>query len=208
MSEKQEELTPEQEAMIPVYVEEYLKIGMSTAPTDRPKAEAAIIAAYRYLRSIDPESPLSDNPTIFWEESPFKGAKKAAELAAGTTAVTKEMISDQASRASYGALESYWVSFYAFIVEQLPGKKDDLLPIIKSLIQELGAHWSFEDCVVLTPKPCKIQFLGEVISCLDGPAILYPDGEGIYALDGVHYNSLMELKLASLGKTNEKTNSD
>lgn len=192
MSEKISKLTKEQEAMIPVYLERYREIGLSTRVTDRAKAEDAIKRAYAYLKHGE--------PTIIWAESPFKGAKIAAQLAVGTDDVTKEQIAEQASKASYGSFEAYWVSFYAFIGEQLPVNKDELLDIVKDIVAENGVYWTFEDTVVLTDKPCKIEMVDGKLHCEDGKALEYRDGSGIYALNGVRYATLAELTLATLMK--------
>ena len=37
-----EQLTPEQTARFPELIEKWIKIGLSTEPVDRPRAEAAI----------------------------------------------------------------------------------------------------------------------------------------------------------------------
>ncbi|NJN23047.1 MAG: hypothetical protein HC812_20060 [Leptolyngbya sp. RL_3_1] len=40
------ELTPEQEALLPVYRDKWMAIGLSTEPCDRSAAESAARAAY------------------------------------------------------------------------------------------------------------------------------------------------------------------
>lgn len=197
MSEQKiNKLTPEQEAMIPVYLERYRAVGLSTRQTDRPKAEAAVKRAYAYLKHAEPK--------VIWAESPFKGARIAAELLAGTSDVTKQQIADQASKASYGSFEAYWVSFYAFIGEQLPVKKDELLDIVKDIVEECGVYWTFDDAVVLTDKPTAIHMVDGKLSNSNGKALEYCDGSGIFALDGVRYATLTELTLAvMMGKTDE-----
>ena len=42
-------LTPDQEARLEAFREEWLAIGVCTDPADRPRAEAAIAALYREL---------------------------------------------------------------------------------------------------------------------------------------------------------------
>lgn len=202
MSEKINSLTPEQEALLPVYREQYREIGLSTRRTNRAKAEAAIKRAYKYLKFKEPE--------IVWEDNPFKGARKAAELLKGTTDVTKQEIADQASKASYGSFEAYWVSFYAFIGEQLPVKKDDLLDIVKDIVAECGVYWTFEDIVVLTDKPTEIQMKDGKLHNPTGKALAYEDGSGLYAYEGTRFSNLTELKLAGLmdNKKEEETENE
>src|SRR3990167_2063431 len=59
-----ESLTPEQVAKFPAYVEKWLKVGLSTAPCDRAKAEASIVASYRVANISWPKD-------ILWVESPL-----------------------------------------------------------------------------------------------------------------------------------------
>ena len=63
--EKIEKLTPEQEALIPVYREKWRKIALSTEPIDREKAAEAVKATYSCLGFKLPE--------IIFTESPYTG---------------------------------------------------------------------------------------------------------------------------------------
>lgn len=195
-NDKIDKLTPAQEALIPEYLEKYRGIGLSTTPTNRPLAEEYIKRAYAYLKMAP--------PTITWCDNPFLGARKAAQILKGDDNVTRQEVADQASQASYGSFEAYWVSFYAFIGEQFPVDKDPLLGIVQDLVKELGVYWTFDGHVVLTPKPSAIYMRNEKLHNLEGLALEYPDGTGIYALDGVRYPSLLEVRLASLNKYEEK----
>lgn len=187
MTKQIDKLTKEQEEQIPVYLERYLKIALSTEPCDRPKAEAAIKASYRYQKLAEPE--------IVWADSPFAGAKIAAQLENGTEEVTPKQIAEQASKASYGSFEAYWVSFYAFIAEQLPVKKDELIDIVKEIVQHCGVYWTFEDIVVLTEKPISISMQNDKLHNTERKALEYKDGTGVCAVDGVVYSSLLEVGL-------------
>jgi hypothetical protein len=182
------ELTKEQEAKIPEYLEIYLNIGLSTEPCDRVKAEAAITASYEYLKL--------PKPTFVWADSPFKGRIIAAQLAEGKMDVTKEEVAKQASMASYGSFESYWVSFYAFIAEQLPVKKDGLVDIVKDIVKNCGVYWTFEDIVVMTDKPFNISMKDKKLHNEEGLSLEYRDGTGIFAINGTIYPSLLDATIA------------
>lgn len=183
MSKLIDELTPEQEALIPKYLAEYKAIGTSTEPTDRAKAEAAVLASYAYLKM--------DKPEIIWAEDPIAGAKLAQEY-------SSEPMPDPASYASYGSFEAYWVSTYAYIAEVLPVEKDELIDIVKDIVKNCGVYWTFEGLVILTPKPIKIKFNDkEELHCEDGYAVEYASGYGWYALNGNRYGSLAELTMAA-----------
>lgn len=59
---KIEKLTPEQEALIPVYVEKWLKIALSTEPIDREKAAEAVKEGYCLVGLPIPKIIFSDSP--------------------------------------------------------------------------------------------------------------------------------------------------
>lgn len=196
MSKQIKSLTPEQEAKIPEYLERFRKIGLSTDPTDRPKAEDAIRRSYAYFKLA--------NPKIIWAESPFKGAELAAKLALGKEEVTKAEIADQASKASFGSFEACWVCFYSFVANELPVEHDGLINIVEDIIKECGAYWTFDDTVVLTDKPTEIKMKDGVLHSEDGKALSYSDGTGIVAVNGTRYTSLLEASLAAKMEDAEK----
>lgn len=210
---KIDKLTPEQEAMLPVYEKRYLEIGLSTEPCDRVRAETAIKESYKYLK-------LADVKTVIWADSPFAGAKLAASLAEGkpiqelidinpelalhedgsvlpAVKLTTDEVRKQGDTASYGSFDAYWVSFYSFIAEQLPVQKDNLIEIINEIVKNTGVYWTFEEVVVCTEKPIAIHMKDKKLHCLTGKALEYKDGSGLYAINGEVKSSLMEVILAS-----------
>ena len=187
MSTKTDKLTSEQEAKIPEYLEKYMKIGLSTTPSNRPAAETAIIQSYAYQKLPAPK--------FEWYDSPKQGARRAAELAEGSNFPTIDQIRDQASKASYGSFESYWVAFYDFIISELPVEKDPLIDIVKAIVADCGVYWTFEDIVVMTEKPVAIHLVNNRLHNPDGLALEYKDGTGVICLDGVRYGSLLEMMI-------------
>lgn len=187
-------LTKEQEAKLPLYQEKFRQIGLSTRPTDRAKAEAAIKRAYAYLSKSGPESK---NPEIVWAESPIQGAILAAQYAKGSTKVTNKEVQEQASLASYGSFEAYWVSVYAFISNELPVEKDELADIAVDIVEECGIYWTFEDLLVISPKPSIISMKEDKLHCVDGPALAYPNGDKLFVVNGEIKQSLMEVVIAA-----------
>lgn len=71
MVNKISKLTNAQKAEIPGWAEKWRKIGLSTEPADRPRAEAAYRACYR-------AAGLRDDVPIVWVESPLVGALAAS----------------------------------------------------------------------------------------------------------------------------------
>lgn len=61
------QLTPEQEALLPVYREKWRQIALSTERIDRQKAAETVKAAYRLMGK--------DEPEIIFFDSPYAAAK-------------------------------------------------------------------------------------------------------------------------------------
>lgn len=192
------ELTPEQEAQIPIYRDTYRAIGLSTAPTDRTKAENAVLRSYAYFHKLN--GLCSPTPEIIWCGGPFEGMILAAKYAAGSATVTNEMVQAQAQQASFGSFDAYWVSTYAYIAEQLPVDKDELIDIAIDIVKECGIYFTFFDLVIMTSKPTEIHMNGDNLHNETGPAIAYPNGDKVYAINGEPKNSLMEVVTAARAK--------
>ena len=102
-----EKLTPKQEARFPEFIERWTKIGLSTAPADRPKAEASIRAAYRAAGLKEPRaivwcgSPLSQGFTRaiildpkFWEGLKLKPQDPVASVGDSVLASVRDSVGD------------------------------------------------------------------------------------------------------------------
>jgi len=79
-------LTPKQEALLPVWRDRWIKIGLCTEPADRARAEAALTAAYRHAK-LKP-------PRFVWCGSPLSMAL--------TRAVVDKILADKKIGASVG----------------------------------------------------------------------------------------------------------
>lgn len=183
-------LTPEQEAKIPEYREKFKQIGLSTRPTDKAKAEAALKESYAYLKLEEPQ--------IIWADSPFAGAVLAAKEAKGSDDITEEDVRAQAAHASYGSFEAYWVALYSFIANELAVQKDNLHEIATKIVEEVGVYWTFEGLIIATEKPVEIHVKDDKLHNEDGMAIRYKDGTGVYAVNGVRKESLLDSVLSDV----------
>lgn len=213
MSKNISELSPELQALVPDFIKRCSAIGLSTAPTDRPKAEAAINETRRIL-GLKPAS-------FIWFQSPYEAIKVAAQCVhmpsgslyadyleakeKGTMpVVTKQQIAEQANTAAYGSFEIYWLAGFLFGAEyvyNLP--KDHLIYASLRVVENVGLHWSFEDTVVASDKPIAIHLDPSTnqLHKEDGLALEYADGLGVYAIQGVTHHSLLSATLA--GKLKE-----
>lgn len=188
-----EKLTPEQEALIPVYMERFFKMGIDTTPSNRAKAEAALLKIHKLLGHPDPE--------IVWANSPYEGAIIVAQTLKGSDDVTKEEIRDQYNKAQFGSFECYWVAFYTFVADNFPEfERDPNVDIMLDIIENVGVYWTFDKKIIITEKPSKICLNEEKkLHNADGYAIEYPNGDGVYAYNGTRYKSLLDMRLATMG---------
>lgn len=94
-----EQLTPQQEALLPDVREEWLRIGLCTERADRPAAEAGVAAAYR-AAGLQPPSH------AIWLGSPMAGIIGTLMLASG--------------KASWGqARGQVWEKFWSQVQDQV-----------------------------------------------------------------------------------------
>lgn len=89
------DLTPELEALIPVKREEWAKVGLSTEPADRERAECGLKMAYK-------EAGLEPTKRIIWVDSPLVGCLAAIMLN------TRRMLS-----VDYSVREQIWSKIWS-----------------------------------------------------------------------------------------------
>ena len=183
-----DKLTKAQEDLIPKYREEYRAIGLSTGPTDKVKAEAAITELYTYMKQPQPK--------FIWHPSPYKGLVEATTLAAGTPDFTADQMTEQLDAANFASFDAYWVALYAYIADNLPIQHDGLIEIVKKVTKNCGVCWLFETVAVMTEKPIYIGMKDERLHNENGLALEYADGTGVVAVNGTQYDSLLEAAVA------------
>jgi hypothetical protein len=211
--EQIEGLTPDQQAQIPVWREKYKKIALSTGDCDRPAAEAAVTALYKY-------QGLTTNIKFVWFDSPFAALPVAARImklsadkhpqkSAEECMVnyltmsqpTKEELRDAAGKACAGAPEAYWVAYYDYIAKVLPTKHDGLIDLVNDMITTCGTHWSFltadkkEGLVLMCERPTEIHLKDDMLHNDSGYAIAFKDGTGVCALNNERHESLLEVAM-------------
>ena len=198
---KIEKLTPEQEALLPAFVDYGLQYGLNTSPCDRPKAEAAIRAHYAALNRPEPK-------LIIWLDSPHQGAIGAAMLA-GTKFSgaqvraqvwaqvwdqvrdqvwdqVRAQVRDQVWHACYGQHDASWLAFYEFFERECGLECCEKLRGMQTAAQHCDWWWPFANAVIITERPRTLVHDAEGrLHREDGPALQYPDGWGIWAWHGV-----------------------
>lgn len=173
MSKKNEKLTAEQEALLPVYRDKWLEIGLSTEPLNFEKAKIAVCAAY--------ESAGLSKPTKFYTaKSPVDAIRVIQELNPKMEA--KAIFNDM----TYGCHDANWLGFYQYFRDVLNLKVCEKLNGLIDLASHCGWLNMYEDTVVFQDRPQHIKFDDQNrLHCENGPAILYRDGYSIYAWHGV-----------------------
>ena len=197
MTARIEQLTEEQTARFSEFREQWLEIGLSTEPADRPRAEAGVKLAYK-AAGLKPPS------LVIWLDSPMAGAMGAA-LLRGETKVGKrvwDQVRDQVRAqvgaqvwdqvraqvwpAVYGHHDAGWLSWFAYFAEVCGIKEGERLHGINEVAKSCGWWWPFENAVILTERPTQIYRDADHRLHNDtGPALLYSDGWGIWAINGL-----------------------
>lgn len=169
-----DQLTPEQEARIPHYIEKWKNIDKSTDLIDRPKAEAIIEKIYA---AIDYKKP-----PIRWAESIFKVPE-----------ILKEY--DQKFEMNsfcFGNNDSGYLVLIDFLINEIEEEKKDgwdWLEKIQPVIEyaEIGGwFYPLDELCICVEKPEYIGFneAGR-LHCEHGPAFKFRCGKGYYFLNGV-----------------------
>lgn len=166
-------LTNKQKEQFPVYVDRWLKVGLSTERMDRDKAIAAIKKAYTLAGLKEPTK-------FYFTKSPMDAVKFIKEKISPETSPSQIVAS-----MIFGAHEAAWLSFYSFFKEECGLKVCDKLEGLLELAEHSGWLSVFEDTVIFQEKPTAIRFDDQNrLHCEAGPAIEYEDGYSLYAWHG------------------------
>lgn len=173
-----EKLTPEQEAMLPVYEKKWLEIGLSTEPLDFEKAKEAAKLAYKLAGQKEPNE-------FYATRSPVEAIELIQKLSKKKTG--KEFSkNDIVLGFSYGFHDAYWLAFFEYFKEVLDIKEVAKLDGLIELAKHCGWVSFYDDCVVFQDRPVSVKFDEQRRTHSEtGPAILYGDGFGVYIWHGV-----------------------
>jgi len=180
------ELTPEQEALLPAWRQEWLDIGIQAGPCNRALVEPAVDLAYELLGY--------QHQTVEFVPSPFAAQREIGKRQGNLTKETSPWF--------WGQHEAYWVSYYLFM-QEIVGKPQ-LDPVKLALMADLcrGGGWVylFERGAFVCDRP-RVSFQqspnGIQLHNEHGPAIEYEDDLKIYALNGIVVPSWLVLKRAA-----------
>lgn len=170
---KIETLTPEQEALMPVYRDKWIEVGLDNSPLDKK----ACIEACKLMCEYGEEK--------FPEIVVFKrGPREAINYL-----ISNKFIKDKEeylNNCFYGSHEAGWVAFYDYMKEVLKLEDLEAVEALKQVARTCGWVYSTEQICVIIEKPLYTKFDENMrLHCENGPALYYSDGTAIYSWHGV-----------------------
>lgn len=173
MSKKIKSLTPEQEALLPVYRDRWLEIGLSTEPTDQDAARKAVNECYTSVGLAPPES-------ILFVPSPVAALDTIQRLS------PRMSRSDIYGNFCWNQHEAGSLGFYAFFHEVVGlSGMGKIVPLL-NLAKVCGWVSFYDTVAVVQDRPEVIRFDDtRRLHSENGPAVQYRDGFSVYSWHGV-----------------------
>lgn len=195
MTKKIEQLSAAQTAQLAEYTKRWTEIGLSNAPADRPRAEAAIIEMYRIAGLPAPKivwctSPMAQGLTrsIILDKKPMGDIGDSVEASVRDSVRDSVWDSVGASVGDnvYGQHDAGWIAVYKFFRDECGLKtQTKKLSGLTELCESAGWALPHKNICWVSERHCVLERddRGRLHS-LTGPACAYPDGWGIYAVHG------------------------
>ena len=182
-------LTVEQEAMLAQVRDEWLAVGLSTEPANRPAAEEGVRQAYRRA-GMEPPS------VVIWLGSPYAGCVASAMLSQDQVwgqvwgqvggqvrGQVWDQVRDQVGDAVWGQHDADFLGWCDAM--QRIGVNLDVTGL-SSAARNASWWWPLRDAVILTDRPDTLHRDPQGrLHCTTGPALRYRDGWAIHAIHGV-----------------------
>ena len=144
-----EEISEDAQKAFPAIVEKWAKIGLSTEPADRPRAEQAFRDLYDLVELKKPEQ-------VIWVESPVVGGV-AANIAATIIASLCHRIGEPADRANRQIGAAIYPAVRKRVDETVSGAIDAAC---------VSVHWSVEAATRAAADVCARQAIGAAIKAI------------------------------------------
>lgn len=156
--------------------DDWIRVGLSTEPSDRENAEKGVAAAFK-------EAGLNPPDEIIWVDDPVIGARKVAQL-------LNETPQSIMNGWCYGQHDAHWLCYYSVFKGLI--KEVDRLDGLVTIARSTG--WWFpmldeatgKSTVVMVERPCELHLdeQGRMHN-FDDFAIKYRSGFGICSVHGV-----------------------
>lgn len=208
MIKKIEQLTPEQEAMIPAYREKWIKIGTCCDPCNFEESKKYAKMAYKAAGLKCPNK-------FYLVDSPIAAAELEVKLTNEHNKLDKKAYNNDIYRALnsqiYGYHEAGWLSYYDFMWNEVGIEECAKLEGLIGLAKNCGWWAPYDKCVIFQHRHEELHLDEEFrIHNDNGPAIRYRDGFSIWSIHGVRVNEqiVMRPKTLTVKQINHETNQD
>ena len=167
-------LTKEQSDRFPEFVDKWTRIGLSTEPADRPRAESALRAMYAQAGF--------KHPKIVWCGSPFGNAITRAIV----TKSSHASVGASVGASGYGQHDANWIGFVDYFRRVcLLAEQTEKLDGLTELCESAGWFLPHQKlCWVSERHNIVRKNERNQLHCEDGPALAYPDGWQLWRLRG------------------------
>jgi hypothetical protein len=174
---KIEKLTPEQEQLMAVYRDKWIKIGLSVEPADIGSSEKAILELYKEAGLTPPEK-------FVWVDSPREAQKVIKEIQGDGG---KDMRFDSNFfSGQHDAAWCGWVNFYDEVLHIEFSEEDRRrFTLFQEVAQSCNWWWPYEKVCIVSDRPKSVSMQNNVIHNEAGPAIEFRDGFKVWAIEGV-----------------------
>jgi hypothetical protein len=171
------QLTKEQEALFPEYVKRFTELGLST---DRITLDEAT----EIVNNLYEDRKLKVPKKIELVDSPIAAIKLYAQYVGKKV---KDCYSE-ISNFCWGAHEAGWVSFYAYMRDELKVPGTEVLNAYEKTLK-LGWSLFYENLAIVSQKPTVLRRMNNVLHSTDKPAVEYADGYVLYRYKGLNMDN-------------------
>jgi hypothetical protein len=166
------ELTQEQIDAMPLYVDKWVKVGLSTERVDFERAKGLVAKAYE-------KAGLALPKVYHFARGPREGFAIYKSHPTGTGTYN-----DYTSGCMFGSQESSWLSYWDYYKSETCVEVDDL-SYMKEIALHCGWVYTGDTDVIIHDRPEIIKRdENHALHCEDGPAIRYLDGYEFYSWHG------------------------
>jgi hypothetical protein len=195
-----DKLTPEQEKKIPAYQSKWQEVGFNTQPVNLELAKSCIakllaVADMHPAEYVMLDSPLQCQVALNFLARDYSVKDCVKHAKKMTVAQARKKLG--VDKLDYyqigyfyqsGNTNAGYCAFYDFLITEVKPIDEETMKvweIFKDVTRHSHYYWVTENVVFLCNRPEELHFKGNLLHCVDGPALKYRDGYAIYAIEGV-----------------------
>lgn len=179
-----DKLSDKQESMLSVYVDKWVKIGLSKNPVDFDKSVNLIKKHY-----VDCGLDVPNNFHLV--DSPIAALKL---LKSKYDIDPKSVLNNTC----YGNHDAGWLGYYDFFINETSVVLDEKIVNLIELAKICGWWYPYKDVVIIQKRPSLINFEDGLVQSTTGPAIQFPDGYSVYIIDGIRLDEQIVMRPETL----------